>query len=449
MKELKFDKTFADKWFIDPINAFISNSKLSGIILFASATLALIIANSPLAHDYHHLWELELSVGFDGHQLTKSLHHWINDGLMAIFFFVVGMELKRELLVGELNNPKNAIIPVIAAIAGMILPALIYMVLNDDSTMSGWGVPMATDIAFALGILYLLGDKVPVSLKVFLTAIAIVDDLGAVLVVAFFYTSNINFDSLLTGFIFLAVLITANKLGVKNTLFYGIIGIAGVWLAFLMSGVHATIAAVLAAFTIPARTSINDDQTAHNLELLMNKYKEANPNDIILVTSEQQHILDKVRFVATNAIPPLQRLEHALHPLVAFIIMPIFAFSNAGVTLGSNLLNDTISPVAIGVSLGLIIGKVVGIYGASWLCLRYGIGVLQDGLNLRLVLGVSFLGAIGFTMSLFIAGLAFTDIQHLQQAKLGIISASIVSSLAGYLIIKKQLDKQGDESLSS
>lgn len=440
MKDIKFNKTFADHWFIDPLNDFISNSKLSGIILFVSATLALIIANSPWSEAYHHLWELELSVGFAGNYITKSLHHWINDGLMAIFFFVVGLELKREILVGELQTPKNAIIPILAAIAGMLLPALIYTVFNQGATYNGWGIPMATDIAFALGILYLIGDSVPTSLKVFLTAIAIVDDLGAVLVVAFFYTSDINFDSLMTGLIFMIVLVAANQLGVRNTFFYGIIGVGGVWLAFLMSGVHATIAAVLAAFAIPANTSISDSQTDGNLELLMKKYKAADPNDNALVTKEQLHVLDKIRYVATNAVPPLQRLEHSLHPLVAFIIMPIFAFSNAGVTLGTNVFNDAISVVATGVAIGLLLGKVIGIAGAVWLCQKFNIGFLPKDLNMKLVLGVSFLGAIGFTMSLFIAGLAFnSDEIHLQQAKLGIIMASMVASLIGYFIISKNV----------
>jgi NhaA family Na+:H+ antiporter len=440
MKGINFNKTFADRWFVDPINSFINNSKLSGILLFVSASLALIIANSPWVDAYHHLWEIEISVGIASNTISKSLHHWINDGLMAIFFFVVGLELKREVLVGGLREPKNAIIPIVAAIAGMFFPALIYALFNSGETINGWGIPMATDIAFALGVLYLMGDRVPTSLKIFLTAIAIVDDLGAVLVVAFFYTSEIDFNSLITGFVFLMVLIVANRIGVRSTLFFGIVGIGGVWLAFLMSGVHATIAAVLAAFAIPASSAINDDLTDRNLGLLLKKYKDADPNDNDFVTKDQQHVLEKIRFVATNAIPPLQRLEHSLHPLVAFVIMPIFAFSNAGVTLGSSLVTDAMSNVAISVSLGLIIGKVIGITGGTWFCLKFNIGKLADDINMKMVFGISFLGAVGFTMSLFIAGLAFnTDAVSLQQAKLGIIMASILASLTGYYILNKNI----------
>ncbi|MCW8939550.1 MAG: Na+/H+ antiporter NhaA, partial [Flavobacteriales bacterium] len=244
--------TPVDKWIIDPIQRFINNSTTSGIVLFSSAFLAIILSNSPWSHEFHAFWELEFSISFDGHYITKNLHHWINDGLMAVFFFVVGLELKREIVAGELKDPKNAILPITAAIGGMILPAVVYLLFNQSGpTTDGWGIPMATDIAFALGVLYLLGNKVPLSLKIFLTALAIVDDIGAVLVIAFFYTSNIDFISLATGGVFMLILIASNLIGIRNTIYYAIIGIGGLWLAFLMSGVHATIAAVMAAMTIP------------------------------------------------------------------------------------------------------------------------------------------------------------------------------------------------------
>ena len=432
-------KTFADKYFIDPVNNFIGNSKLSGIVLFSSATLALIIANSPYAERFHHIWENKFAIGFGDHLISKSIHHWINDGLMAIFFFVVGLELKREILVGELKNPRLALLPIMAAIGGMLFPALIFTLFNFNGAIDGWGIPMATDIAFALGILYLLGDRVPLSLKVFLTAIAIVDDLGAVLVIAFFYTSEIDFGSLFRGLGFLVILIVANLAGVRNTLFYGIVGIAGVWLAFLLSGVHATIAAVLAAFTIPASTVINENTFTSKLSQLFDQFKKAIPNGNRLVTHEQQEILSKIQYFSKNAVPPLQRLEHGLHSFVAFIVMPIFALSNAGVTFHQNIWEGFTSPVTMGIVTGLLLGKFIGVFFMTWLALRLKISYLPVGMSLKQVAIVGILAGVGFTMSLFIAGLAYEDEQLLTQAKLGVITASIIAGLTGYLTLKRYL----------
>lgn len=435
----KIPKTFADKWIIDPVSQFISNSKVSGIILFASAALALILANSPWSEQFHHLWENKFSIGFNDKEVSKSLHHWINDGLMAIFFFVIGLELKREILVGELRNPKLAILPILAALAGMFVPALVYVLIAGDAAPEGWGVPMATDIAFALGVVYLLGDRVPSSLKVFLTAIAIVDDLGAVLVIAFFYTSEIDFDSLWRGLGFLVVLIAANLAGVRNTIFYGVVGIAGVWFAFLLSGVHATIAAVLAAFTIPASTKINETIVSAKVDELFAKFKKALPNGNALVTHEQQHALEKLSYYTKNAIPPLQRLEHGMHPFVAFVVMPVFALSNAGVTFGENILDSLVAPVTLAIALGLLLGKTLGIFGITWVVTKTGLVKLPEGINMTKIFAVSILAAIGFTMSLFIAGLAFEDPQTLMNAKLGVFIASVTASFIGYFILSKQL----------
>jgi NhaA family Na+:H+ antiporter len=430
-------KVFVERWINDPIRRFISNSAASGIVLFTSALVAIILSNSPWAKDFHRLWEVKFAIGFNEHFINKSLHYWINDGLMAIFFFVVGLELKREIMAGELRNPRNAILPVVAAMGGMLLPALIYFIINPTGeAAAGWGIPMATDIAFALGVLYLLGDRVPVSLKIFLTAIAIVDDLGAVLIIAFFYTSDINFTSLLVGAIFMAVLVAANLLGVRNTVFYGVVGIGGLWLAFLTSGVHATIAAVLAAFTIPAQVRINETLFSRKVSMLLAKFNEAKPNDNSLVTSEQLHILEHIRDVTKEALTPLQRLEHAMHPFVAFVVMPIFALCNAGVTLSGDVLQNLLSPVALGIFAGLLLGKVLGVVGLSTLCLRLRIASLPEGLNQRHLLGAGVLSAVGFTMSLFIAGLAFTDDALVLQAKLGILAASVFASVIGYQIIR-------------
>lgn len=438
-KKTKIPQAPVDKWIIDPIKRFMNNSVMSGIILFASAFLALVISNSPLADEFHHLWEIEFSIGFGDFLLSKSLHHWINDGLMAVFFFVIGLELKREMIAGELSNPKNAVLPLAAAVGGMVVPAAIYMLFNFSSaeTTSGWGIPMATDIAFALGVLYLLGDRAPISLKIFLTALAIADDLGAVLVIALFYTSDINLVSLLTGAGFMTVLITANLIGVRNTLFYAIVGIGGLWLAFLMSGVHATIAAVLAAFTIPARVKVNETICTEELTYLLDKFRKAHPNNVPTVTDEQLHILEDIRNVAKNALTPLQRLEHAMHPLVAFVIMPIFALSNGGITFTAGMLQQLASPVVLGVFVGLLLGKVVGVVGMVWLLVKLKWATLPAGLNKQHIIGAGFLAAIGFTMSLFISGLAFKDSEYLVQAKIGILSASIIAGVVGYLIVQK------------
>ena len=427
-----------DKWIINPTKQFINNSSTSGILLFTSALAAFVLSNSPLAHTYHHIWEIPLSISFNGFEIDKTLHHWINDGLMAVFFFVVGLELKREIIAGELREPKKAMLPLVAALGGMFFPALIYITLNSKGIVNdGWGIPMATDIAFALGILYLLGDRVPVSLKIFLTALAIADDLGAVLVIAFFYTSDINMVSLLTGAVFMGVLIFSNLIGVRNTIFYGIIGIGGLWLAFLMSGVHATIAAVLAAFTIPADVKMSEAVCTKKLKSLLEQFKALKPNNVSTITDDQLHVLEEIREVSKKAMTPLQRLEHRMHPLVAFVVMPIFAFSNAGVTVTGNLMENLFSTVTLGVFAGLLIGKVLGVSGVVWLLLKLKWAALPEGLNILHIIGAGFLAAIGFTMSLFITDLAFENAILEMQAKLGILAASLFASITGYFIVRK------------
>ena len=431
------NKQPVDTWIIDPMKRFMSNSTTSGIILFSSALLALILANSPWASDFHHIWEIKFSIGFGKYEISKSLHHWINDGLMAIFFFVVGLELKREIISGELSNPKKAILPMAAAVGGMVFPAVIYLLFNNSGTISnGWGIPMATDIAFALGVLYLLGDKVPISVKIFLTALAIADDIGAVLVIAFFYTSDINFMSLAVGALFLIILITGNIIGVRNTMFYAIIGIGGLWMAFLMSGVHATIAAVLAAFTIPANVRISEITFMAKGEILLNKFRKSKPNNKPTVTNDQLHIFDEMHGLLKKASTPLQRLEHRLHPLVAFIIMPVFALCNAGVSISGDFGSLMSSSITLGVFFGLLLGKIVGIIATVFILLKLKVAKLPDDMNKKHIIGIGFLGAIGFTMSLFVSELAFTDADFINKAKIGVISASVLASIAGFYVMK-------------
>lgn len=434
-------KTYPIDKLTHPIQKFIQNEKAGGIVLGISVIIALILANSPLSEAYHHFFEHKFGFQFDGKSyLEYSIHHWINDGLMAIFFFVVGLELKREIVGGELSNPRNALLPIGAAIGGMLVPAVIYLVLNPSGeTQNGWGIPMATDIAFALGVLYLLGKKIPISLKIFLTALAIIDDLGAVLVIAFFYTSEISGLSLLIGLGFVLIMYIGNKMGIRNILFYAIIGIVGVWTAFLLSGVHATIAAVLAAFTIPADMKIKENIYISKIQNYLNKFKSIDPNDKIpTLTNEQLHLLDEVKKDTNRIIPPLQRLEHVMHPLVTFLIIPIFALANAGVSVAVDLDQLFSTNIALGVALGLLIGKVVGIVFFTWILVKLKVAPFPKGMNIRNLFGLSLLASIGFTMSLFITSLAFTDQEHITQAKIGIFAASIIGGVLGYLVLNKK-----------
>ncbi len=430
-------KTPVDKLLIEPIQRFISNSTMSGVVLFSSALLAIILSNSPWADEFHHFWEYELSIGFGDHLISNDLHHWINDGLMAVFFFVVGLELKREIIAGELRDPKNALMPILAAVGGMVIPAIIYLFFNSSGAASnGWGIPMATDIAFALGVLYLLGDKVPLSLKIFLTALAIVDDIGAVLVIAFFYTSNIDFLSLAVGGAVFVVLVLSNLLGVRNTVYYGVMGIGGLWLAFLMSGVHATIAAVIAAMTIPANVRISEKEYISGLKVLFNKFKNQEGIEGPIVSKTQLYILEDIRSYSKKALTPLQRLEHRMHPLVAFVIMPIFALSNAGVTFSNDFLEQIVNPIFLGVFFGLLLGKVLGVFGLMSVLLKFKLVKMPKGMNNLHLLGAGFLAAIGFTMSLFISELAFESKENIEFAKMGVLFASVIASFAGYFLIK-------------
>ena len=422
----------------EPIQRFVKQEKSGGIVLGISVLAALYLANSPWSDEYFHFLENKIGIVFNDVSFLKySLHHWINDGLMAIFFFVIGLELKREIVAGELSNPRKALLPIGAALGGMLIPAIIYFSLNPTGEASnGWGIPMATDIAFALGVLHFLGKRIPLSLKVFLTALAIVDDLGAVLVIAFFYTSEISIQSLLVGLGFVLVMFIGNKMGIRNILFYAIIGILGVWIAFLLSGVHATIAAVLAAFVIPANVGIKENIFIERIRNSINKFKDILPNDKVTLTDEQIHQLEIIKKDTNCAIPPLQRLEHAMHPIVTFIVLPIFALANAGVSVNVDVQELFSTNVALGVSLGLLAGKVIGIVGITWLLVKLRIAPFPEGMNLRNLFGISFLASIGFTMSLFITSLAFTSESLITQAKIGIFVASIIGGLLGYFLLR-------------
>jgi NhaA family Na+:H+ antiporter len=432
---------------VEPFQRFVHAESSGGVLLLAATLVALAWANSPWADSYHALWQLPVSVAVGSHALTETLLEWINDGLMAMFFFVIGLEIKREVLVGELASPRQALLPLAAALGGTIVPASLYAAVNVGGPGApGWGVPMATDIAFALGVLALLGKQVPLPLKVFLTALAIGDDLMAVVVIALFYTSTISWVNLGLGLLFLLLLIGANVIGVRHPLVYSILGIGGLWLAFLLSGIHATVAGVLAAMAIPARTRLSRHEFLAKGRTLLDRFAEVTlPDTPPLANRERQRVTQHLEAALKHVETPLQRLEHALHPWVTVVVMPVFALANAGVALDRDLTAALANPVVIGVMLGLLIGKPVGIVGATWLAVRSGAAQLPEGVSWRQLLGVGCVAGIGFTMSLFIAGLAFEHSELLRPAKMGILFASTLAGTIGWLILRGVRPKMGSE----
>ncbi|HLM68234.1 MAG TPA: Na+/H+ antiporter NhaA [Longimicrobium sp.] len=423
---------------ISPFARFARTESAGGIVLIAATIVAIAWANSPWGAAYEHLWETPVTLGVGAWALTYPLHHWINDGLMAVFFFLVGLEIKREFLVGELASLKRASLPIAAALGGMIVPAILYALLNGEGPGArGWGIPMATDIAFALGVLALLGPRIPLSLKVFLAALAIVDDLGAVLVIAVFYTDAINWGALGFAFLLLAGLALANRMQARSPLIYVVVG-AVVWLAFLKSGVHATVAGVLLAMTIPARTRIDTAEFLAQGRRILDYFDAAGVEGRgVLTNKAQQAAIQEMESACEAAQAPLQRIEHELHHWVAFGIIPIFALANAGVHLGGSLGAAFSDRVTQGIILGLVVGKPVGITLFAWLAVKSGLAALPGSVTWRAIRGVSLLGGIGFTMSLFVAGLAFPGAPQLNaDAKIGIFVASLVAGITGFVVLR-------------
>jgi Na+:H+ antiporter, NhaA family len=421
-----------------PFQRFAQQETSSGVVLLGCAIVALTWANSPWGASYERLWEQPITIGHVRWGLTMSLHHWINDGLMAIFFFVVGLEIKRELLIGELSTRQTAALPIAGALGGMIVPALIYAAFNVGTDGArGWGIPMATDIAFALGALSLLGPRVPTAFKIFLAALAIADDLGAVVVIAVFYTADLSMLSLGAAAALLAVLFGANRLGARHAAVYALLGIA-LWFALLTSGVHATIAGVLLALTIPARTRINESEFIACVERSLADFRAADePGTTVLTSRGHQDAVQQLEEACEGAQAPLFKLEDKLHGFVAFGIMPLFALANAGVRVSGGSASILSSAIALGIVLGLVIGKPIGITLFSWLAARAGIAALPGEANWGTLHGVSWLGGIGFTMSLFIANLAFAGTPHLEEAKLGILVASSIAGVTGWAILNR------------
>jgi NhaA family Na+:H+ antiporter len=423
--------------------AFFKIEVAGGIILLVCTIVALVWANSPWAANYHALWQTPITIGIGPYTLSKGAFLWINDGLMAIFFFVVGLEIKREFLVVGLSTPSEAVMPIAAALGGMVVPAILFAVINTgEPTSKGWGIPMATDIAFALGVLSLLGKRASTGLKLFLTAVAIVDDIGAILVIALFYTAKLNLTVLAVGVGALAIMALLNtRWGVRSSLPYLLLGIV-VWLAFLKSGIHATMAGVLAAMTIPASTKMDCSSFVEELRNTAIVFENAiTPGKTVLTNKEQQAALHALEDAHAAATTPLQNIEHALHPWVSFCIMPLFALANAGVAIPGGIAARVLHPEALGIITGLIIGKQVGITGICWLVNRLGWASFPSKTGIIQLYGASCLAGIGFTMSIFIANLAFgKEPQHLELAKVAVLIASVVAGVFGYLVLRMAAD---------
>ena len=421
---------------LTPFEEFLHRQTTSGLLLMAMAVLALILANGPYSKTYADLLHTYVGIGFGDWTLKMSLHHWINDGLMVFFFFVVGLELKREFLVGELANPRNAALPIAAAIGGMVVPALFYFALNPSGeAAAGWGIPMATDIAFAIGAMALLGARAPKALVTFLVALAIVDDLGAVMVIAVFYTETIDVLPLSIAALLVVTLIGLNRSGVRNAVPYFMLAVL-LWYALLLAGIHATLAGVIGAMIVPAYPKYNPEVFSAHVRTLMDRFDASHETGKSVMTNiALRSEIQALRNGVIGVEAPLQRLEHYWHMPVAFVVIPIFALANAGIAIDVRTLGETMSnPVMLGVSLGLILGKFIGITGASWLALRFGWAVLPSGTRFTQIAGASLLAGIGFTMSIFIAQLAFEGQDELLlMAKTGILGASFLAGVTGFI----------------
>ena len=426
---------------LSPFQNFVRIESMSGILLFGATLIALFWANSPWADSYHSLWQYKMGLGTEGFQLTKPLILWINDGLMAIFFFLIGLEIKRELRIGELNTLRKASLPVFAALGGMVVPVGLYLLLNrNPETMHGWGVSMATDIAFTLAILKLLGNRVPVSLKVFLTAFAIIDDIGAVLVIALVYSGTVDWALIGWAAGLLAILFTLSYFRLYSKYLLVVAGVI-VWVLFLKAGIHPTIAGVLLAFTVPVHQRMSMSENIDRLAAILTRVQQAKAVKEPVLTHEQIHEIDQLEDWISGVQSPLQHLEHKLHNWVAYLIMPLFAFANAGVSLntGTELHVSLIGTIVI----SLFFGKLIGVSLFSWIGIRLRLADLPGDLSFRQILGVGALAGVGFTMSIFIANLAFgSETAYLDSAKAGILLASVLAGSIGYFWLRLSRSKR-------
>lgn len=422
-----------------PFEQFLHHQTTTGLVLMFMTVVALILANSPLTEQYAHFFHTSLVVSLGGFEINHTIHHWINDGLMALFFFVIGLEIKREVLIGELSDIRNAILPILAAIGGVVAPALIYYQINAGLPgENGWGIPMATDIAFAISALVLLGKRVPVALVTFLVALAIVDDLMAVTVIALFYTDQIHIMPLLISFVFFGVLLMFNKFGIHKPLPYFIIG-GLMWVSMLESGVHATIAGILTALAIPAKPKYDPRFIPDHMKKLVDDFNQYPIKDDFQLCERQKAVLNNMTETVHYVQSPLNRLEHDFHLPVSLIVIPLFALANAGIAIDFSGIGEMVlQPVTLGIISGLVLGKVIGIAGVSFIAIKIGIAKLPTNTSMSQLFGVSFLGGIGFTMSIFIAELAWMDGDPtlLLEAKTGILIASLFAGVVGFMWLR-------------
>jgi len=421
----------------DAFAKFFGMESASSIVLILCALFAIVIANTSLGPYYFRFLETKISLSAGSFVLEKSILHWVNDGLMSIFFFVIGLEIKRELLAGELRSWKKSALPIFAAVGGMVVPvALFFSLGGSEKMLEGWGIPMATDIAFSLGILTLLGKRVPLSLKIFLTAFAIIDDLGAVIVIAVFYSKEIFWNYIFIALAIYAILLALTFTRINARYLYMIAG-AVIWYLFLKSGIHPTIAGVMVAFVIPVKRRLGKLTFTEEMRKVIKDFEQTERPGMFL-NNHQLAAIDRAECLVDRLQPFLQHLENRLHAWVAYFIMPVFALANAGVQIfASNSSNS--EPVALHVGLSLLLGKIVGISIFSFLSIKLGLASLPEKTKFIHIIGVSFLGAIGFTMALFINSLAYSDPGYANSAKLGIIIASVVAGVAGYFILKYTL----------
>jgi len=417
-----------------PTQRFFRKQVASSVLLLAATAIALIWVNSNIAETYHSFWHTKITFAFGELRISKTLLHWINDGLMALFFFTIGLEIKREILVGELSSPKKALLPAIAALGGMLVPGFIYIVFNYGSeNIGGWGVPMATDIAFALGAVAIFGKRLPVGLRIFLAAFAIADDLGAVLIIAVFYTKEIVWFYVLICFLLILCLALANLLWIRWTLVYVVLGLA-IWFFVLGSGIHPTVAGVIVSLFVPARGRYDTDRFLQNVEKIMEEFKceEQSCGYSILLNQEHMHAVQALELACHDVETPLQRMMHALHPWVAFVVLPFFALGNTGLTFHSMVFSEMAAhAVSIGIFLGLVFGKPLGVILFSYLAVKTGAASLPQNVRWSHILGGAMLGGIGFTMSLLISDLSFATIHILNYAKVSILLGSFASAVMG------------------
>ena len=415
-------------------HTFVQTEAAGGVVLLVAAVGALAVANSPWAGTFETFWQTPLVVGPAAHPFSLTAQHWVNDGLMAVFFLLVGLEIKRELLVGELSSVRQAALPFAAAVGGVLVPALLYLAIAPADARGGWAIPTATDIAFALGVLALAAPRAPAGLKVFLAALAIVDDMIAVLVIALFYTATVHWAALGAAAAVLAALVAANRLGVRYLGVYLGLG-AVLWFFVHESGVHATVAGVLTAFTVPTRTRIDAAQFSADARDILDEFDRTETGDLMVITSKgQQEALHALESASDAATAPLLRLEHTLHRASAFVVMPVFALANAGVALSFGGLD---AATALGVGLALVLGKPLGITAAAWLACRAGWATLPAGVTWGLLHGCAWIAGVGFTMSLFIAGLAFGDTARFDAAQMGIMGASLAAAVVGAVLVRR------------